>query len=108
MMTIESAAISDWLTPIMIWLAAEGVGRLLSPQDVAGWMVVIVLEPLARSVGSDGLMLLILGGLAYSVGVIFYAWERLPYNHAVWHVFVLAGSACHFSCVLGYVVPPAG
>jgi hemolysin III len=71
-----------------------------------GWMVVIVLEPLARSVGTDGLTLLVLGGLAYSVGVIFYAWERLPYNHAVWHVFVLAGSACHFSCVLRYVVPP--
>jgi hemolysin III len=72
-----------------------------------GWMVVIVLEPLARSVGTDGLTLLVLGGLAYSVGVIFYAWERLPYNHAVWHVFVLAGSACHFSCVLRYVVPPS-
>ena len=73
-----------------------------------GWMVVIVLEPLARSVGSDGLTLLVLGGLSYSVGVVFYAWERMPYNHAVWHLFVLAGSACHFSCVLSYVVPPAG
>ena len=72
-----------------------------------GWMVVIVVEPLARSVGPDGLALLVAGGLAYSVGVIFYAWERLPYNHAVWHVFVLAGSVCHFSCVLGYVIPPA-
>ena len=47
-------------------------------------------------------------GLAYSVGVIFYAWQRLPYNHAVWHLFVLTGSACHFASVLGYVIPPAG
>ena len=54
-----------------------------------------------------GLLLLALGGLAYTGGVVFYAWQRLPFNHAVWHVFVLAGSACHFSCVLGYVIPPA-
>ena len=40
---------------------------------------------------------LILGGLAYTLGVVFYAWRRLPYNHAVWHCFVLAGSACHFT-----------
>jgi hemolysin III len=45
--------------------------------------------------------------MGWMVVVIFYAWERLPYNHAVWHVFVLAGSACHFSCVLRYVVPPS-
>ena len=72
-----------------------------------GWLVVIALEPLVRSVHSAGLVLLILGGLAYTLGVVFYAWQRLPYNHAVWHVFVLAGSICHFSCVLGYVIPPA-
>jgi len=72
-----------------------------------GWLIVIALEPLVRSVHSAGLVLLILGGLAYTLGVVFYAWQRLPYNHAVWHVFVLAGSICHFSCVLGYVIPPA-
>ena len=70
-----------------------------------GWLVLIAIEPLARAVHPDGLALLVLGGLAYTFGVIFYAWERLPFNHAVWHVFVLAGSACHYSCVLGYVVP---
>jgi hemolysin III len=72
-----------------------------------GWLIVIAFEPLVRSVHSGGLVLLVLGGLAYTVGVVFYAWRRLPYNHAVWHVFVLAGSICHFSCVLGYVIPPA-
>jgi hemolysin III len=41
------------------------------------------------------------------LGVVFFAWRRLPCIHAVWRVFVLAGSACHFSCVLGYVIPPA-
>lgn len=73
-----------------------------------GWLVVIAIEPLTHSVDPAGLMLLVLGGLAYSVGVIFYAWRRLPYNHAVWHLFVLTGSACHFASVLGYVIPPAG
>ncbi len=72
-----------------------------------GWLGVVAVEPLARSVHPDGLALLILGGVTYTLGVIFYAWRRLPYNHAVWHIFVMAGSACHFSCVLGYVIPPA-
>jgi len=72
-----------------------------------GWLIVIALEPLVRSVHPGGLVLLVLGGLAYTLGVVFYVWRRLPYNHAVWHVFVLIGSICHFSCVLGYVIPPA-
>ncbi len=72
-----------------------------------GWLVVIAAQPLARAVHPDGLLLLGLGGLAYTLGVVFYAWRGLPYNHAVWHLFVLAGSTCHFACVLGYVIPPA-
>lgn len=74
---------------------------------VMGWLVVIAIGPLVRSLDSQGLALLVLGGLAYTLGLVFYAWRRLPYNHAVWHLFVLTGSACHFSCVLGYVIPPA-
>ncbi len=62
---------------------------------------------LVRAVHPEGLALLLAGGVAYTAGVIFYVWQRLPYHHAVWHVFVMAGSACHFSCVLGYVIPPA-
>ncbi len=73
-----------------------------------GWLGVIALEPLTRSLGSDGLLLLVLGGLAYGVGVVFFAWQRIPYNHAVWHLCVLGGSAFHFYCVLGYVIPGAG
>jgi hemolysin III len=49
--------------------------------------------------------LLVAGGVAYTAGVAFFAWERLPYNHTIWHLFVLAGSALHFSCVFGYVIP---
>jgi hemolysin III len=73
-----------------------------------GWLVVIAFEPLVRSVHPDGLLLMVAGGLAYTLGVVFYGWRRLPYNHAVWHVCVLAGSACHFSCVLAYVIPSVG
>jgi hemolysin III len=83
--------------------------RLSVPLYLAmGWMVVIAAEPLVRSVHPEGLVLLVLGGLAYSLGVVFYLWRRLPYHHAVWHLFVMAGSASHFSCVLGYVIPPVG
>lgn len=72
-----------------------------------GWLVLIAIEPLIQSLHSQGVLLLFLGGVAYTLGLVFYAWRRLPYNHAVWHVFVLAGSACHFSCVLVYVIPSA-
>ena len=70
-----------------------------------GWLAVVALEPLLGSLHPRGVALLVLGGLTYTLGVVFYAWHRIPYNHAVWHVFVLAGSACHVACVLGYVIP---
>lgn len=72
-----------------------------------GWLVVIAARPLVASVATGGLVLLVLGGLAYTVGVVFYAWRRMPYHHAVWHGFVLTGSALHFFAVLLYVVPVA-
>lgn len=74
-------------------------------QLAMGWLAVVALEPLAAALTPNGFALLVAGGVAYTVGVVFYAWERLPFNHAVWHVCVLAGSACHFSCVMGYVIP---
>ena len=54
-----------------------------------------------------GLILLLVGGLCYSLGVIFYLWKRLAYHHAVWHLFVMAGSLFHFFSILFYVLPPA-
>ena len=72
-----------------------------------GWLAAIAVKPLLDSVAPGGLVLLLLGGLAYTGGVVFYVWKRLPYNHAVWHVFVLAGSAFHFFAVLFYVIPGA-
>ncbi len=72
-----------------------------------GWLAVIAVKPILTSIAPGGLLLILAGGLAYTGGVIFYAWERLPYNHAVWHLFVLAGSAFQFFAVLFYVLPPA-
>jgi len=69
-----------------------------------GWLAVVAIGPITRHVPSDGLAWLAAGGLLYTAGVVFYAWERLRYGHMVWHLFVLAGSACHFVAVLNYAV----
>jgi len=70
-----------------------------------GWLVVIAIKPMLASVETGGLLLLLGGGLLYSLGVIFYVWKKLAYHHAIWHVFVLAGSMLHFFSVLFYVMP---
>jgi len=72
-----------------------------------GWVVVAAAKPMLNSVAPGGLWLLLLGGLAYTLGVVFYVWKRLPYHHAIWHVFVLAGSVLHFFAILFYVIPLA-
>ena len=70
-----------------------------------GWVVVIAIKPMLSSVDTGGLVLLLLGGVAYTTGVVFYVRRQMPYNHAIWHVFVLAGSALHFFAILFYVIP---
>jgi len=70
-----------------------------------GWLAVIAIKPLLAHVPLGGLALILAGGLAYTVGVGFFAWRRLPYHHAVWHMFVIAGSVCHYFAVLFYVLP---
>jgi hemolysin III len=72
-----------------------------------GWCAVVAVEPLLRNLEIGGLILMLAGGLTYSGGVAFYAWERLRYHHAIWHLFVLGGSVLHFFAVLFYVVPGA-
>ena len=74
---------------------------------VMGWAVVVALRPLVGAMATGGVVLLVVGGVAYTAGVAFYVWRRLPYHHALWHGFVLAGSAAHFFAVLLYVVPRA-
>ncbi|NIQ94848.1 MAG: hemolysin III family protein [Desulfuromonadales bacterium] len=84
--------------------------RILAPTFyiAMGWIIVIAIEPLQESLPRAGIAWLLAGGIAYTGGVLFYAWNRLPYNHAIWHVFVMAGSLCHYLAVLWYVVPLAG
>ena len=72
-----------------------------------GWLIVLASKQLIANIAYGGLILLLAGGLAYSVGVVFYAWKKLPYNHAIWHLFVLAGSICHYFAILYYLVPTA-
>jgi hemolysin III len=70
-----------------------------------GWLVVIAAKPLLMSVAMPGLILLAAGGFAYTVGVVFFTLDsRLRYAHFVWHLFVVAGTACHFFAVLDYSV----
>jgi len=65
-----------------------------------GWTAIVAVVPLVRTLATDTLIWLLAGGLAYTGGVAFYAWKRLPFNHAIWHLFVLAGTACHVVSVL--------
>jgi hemolysin III len=60
-----------------------------------GWLIVLALGPLLRGMPLAGIVWLAAGGFAYSFGVVFFAWHKLPFNHAIWHLFVLAGSVCH-------------
>lgn len=70
-----------------------------------GWLVVAAGDELLDKLATGGIVLLVAGGLVYSLGVVFYLGNRIPYNHAIWHVFVMVGSLLHFFAVLFYVVP---
>jgi hemolysin III len=72
-----------------------------------GWTVLAAIKPLTTHVAPGGVLLLFLGGVVYTTGTAFYMWRRLPYHHAIWHLFVLAGSIFHFFAVLFYVIPLA-
>jgi len=76
--------------------------------NVMGWVALVAIKPLFATVAPMGLILLLIGGLAYTLGVGFYAWRRLPHHHAIWHVFVLLGSTAHYFAVLHYVIPARG
>lgn len=77
------------------------------PYMAMGWLVVIAIKPLLSHVAPGGLLLLLAGGLAYTIGSIFYVWKRLAFNHAIWHGFVLLGGIFHYFAILFYVIPLA-
>ncbi len=70
-----------------------------------GWLCLFAIGDIRRAIGFGGMVWLVAGGLSYTIGVIFYAWDKLPFNHAIWHLFVLSGSICHFFAILFYVLP---
>ena len=115
---ISMGGVLGWTLFVIVWaLAVAGVlfkvfnrshsERVPLPIYLAmGWLIIIAAGELLGAVGVGGTIWLLVGGLFYSFGVIFFVWERLPYNHTVWHLFVMAGSACHFTAVAVYVLPP--
>lgn len=70
------------------------------------WLILFAARPLFEALPAGAFKLLLAGGACYTLGTVFYLWEKLPFNHAVWHVWVLAGSACHWLAIFGYIVPP--
>lgn len=105
-----------WSLLAIVWtLALVGIGaefrRVRSRLLMAvlyvgmGWIGLVAIKPLVANLAAGGLWLLFGGGAAYTLGVPFYLWKRLPYNHALWHVFVLLGSVLQFFSVRFYVLP---
>jgi hemolysin III len=72
-----------------------------------GWLLIFAIKPAVMLIPLGGLQLLLAGGLFYSFGLLFYAWKRFIYHHAIWHLFVLAGSICHYLAVFYHVIPPS-
>ncbi|WP_262690930.1 PAQR family membrane homeostasis protein TrhA [Kordiimonas aestuarii] len=88
-------------------------GKKFSPVSLLlylgmGWAGVLMIGELMDRLPSAAIWWLVAGGLCYTIGALFYALKRLPYTHAVWHVFVMAGSACHFITIYFYVMQPGG
>lgn len=71
---------------------------------VMGWLIVFDFSTLADIIGSGGVLWLFAGGLFYTVGIVFYAIQKIPYNHVIWHLFVLGGAISHFMMIYNYVI----
>ncbi|MDN3522954.1 PAQR family membrane homeostasis protein TrhA [Halomonas ramblicola] len=111
---------TGWTLFAIVWsLALGGIAcKLLWPHRFAvlrvtiylvmGWLVVFAGGELAASLSSTGIALLVAGGITYTLGVIFYAIQAIPFNHAIWHLFVLGGSTCHYFAVFAAVLPFSG
>lgn len=69
-----------------------------------GWLIVFLWNPLTTTMHNQGIKLLVIGGLIYTIGTIFYMCRKIPYHHAIWHIFVLLGTICHFFAVFYYVI----
>ena len=69
-----------------------------------GWLIVFDFSNLSEALGPNGVLWLFAGGMFYTVGILFYALQRLPFNHVIWHIFVLAGAVCHYFMIFFHVI----
>ena len=96
-------AVAGMLFRILFGNCCRGIA--LTSYLLLGWLCVIAIKPILTVVPTGAIEWLVAGGLAYSSGVIFLSWERVRHHHAIWHLFVLGGSICHYIAVLLYVLP---
>jgi hemolysin III len=108
---------SGWALVAAVWvLALTGVFlRTLWPNRLTklrvglylalGWLAIAWARPIYDGLGFSGTVFLVSGGLAYTTGIVFYVWKRLPFSQAVWHLFVVAGSACFFAAIAFHILP---
>ncbi|GAB4305875.1 MAG: hemolysin III family protein [Candidatus Bipolaricaulota bacterium] len=109
-----------WSLLGVVWaMAAAGVlfktlflGRLRKASVVTyvamGWLIVVAARQVVAHIPLGALALLFAGGLIYTLGIVFYAWKGLPFNHAVWHLMVLAAGMCHYFAIFLYLLPSQG
>jgi len=105
--TIFAASWAMAVTGITLKLFFTGRFNVLSTLMYVfmGWIIVFAISPLIENLSSEGLFWLIAGGIAYTTGAIIYSIKKIPFNHAIFHLFVLLGSFCHFLSVYFYVLP---
>lgn len=104
---------------LLVWaFALVGIGLKIFLHDripaasvisylVMGWIGIVAVQPLYQVLGLMPIVLIVIGGLVYTLGTIFYGWKSFKHHHAVWHLFVLGGSICHFIAIAVYIIPYA-
>ena len=104
---IFSASWGMALTGIILKLFFTGKYKVISTLMYVfmGWMIIFAIKPLINNLSSEGLFWLVAGGMSYTIGAILYSIKKIKFNHAIFHVLVLIGSACHFVSVFFYVLP---
>ncbi len=95
------------ITGVILKLFFIGRYRILSTAMYIfmGWIIVFAIKPLVDNLETGGLIWLFAGGVSYTMGAVFYSINRMKFNHAIFHVFVLLGSICHFISIINYVLP---
>ena len=114
---VKMRTIQGWFTFALIWalaLTAASIKSFFTDRYtristgiyiVMGWLSVFLINSMIATMGLAGFAWIVAGGVCYTLGVIPFLWHSLPFNHAIWHLFVIGGSTCHFIAILLYVLP---